>query len=251
MKPAESDAWDNEPRWDYVHAVLSMDAIVPLYDYTGIPFQGELTSRFVALLRSYYSEVYLNPSPSAIGLSSKRDRLLRPMESLFGTDLRDRYVSWLVYVFFYRNSDLSPGWSEWQSIFMRCSVRAGGWQRLGLPADKDETVRRELEDAKARIEDARDIRSELQDQPRSRWDLQVMAQRGMDEDLIDSGQPFSAIMLTVNSLMFFVFWVRMMRVLNPADADRLWEHAKVIAADLGINPHDVPHPEELKTVVEA
>jgi hypothetical protein len=240
MKAADLEKWNNERRWDYAHAVLSLDANAPLFDYTGLPFQGETLAPFRIMLRDYYREVYLDGA--SLTLPKKRDKLLLRIEESLSVAYRDAYVAWLVQVFVYLPYEQSPGWAEWKSIFMRCSGRRPLWSRLGLPANLDLSVQQELEDAKIRTDDARDIRNELAAKPRSDWDCRVMAYRHIDQRAIEAGEPFSAIMLTVSFYMFYVFWKKMLDQLSSAETTRLWENAQAIAKELDIAPEDVLHP---------
>ena len=130
MNHADLAKWNNERRWDYIHAVLSLDAINPLYDYIGIPFQDEQILPFQTLLRDYYTEVYRSANIPPASLQEKRDRLCRRIEETFGIEFRDAYISWLIHIFIYLPEDQAHGWDEWRSIFTRSSVRAGWWSRL-------------------------------------------------------------------------------------------------------------------------
>jgi hypothetical protein len=245
MKAAELAKWNNERRWDYAHAILSLDSIAPLYDYTGIPFEGELRISFRELLGDYYRQVYLAPRPSAMALPDKRDLLLRRVTGLVGSQVRDAYIAWLLQVFVYLPRELTPGWSEWRSIIMRCSVREGWWSKLGLPDNASEATRQDLDEAKTRTDDAREVESSLKEQPRSEWDQQVMAHRNMGAQAIAAGEPFSAIILTTGLFQFSGFWYRLLERLEPADANQLWERGKAVAVELKIAPESVLHPTQL------
>jgi len=246
MNSSEKAKWDNERRWDYCHVILCLDAIRPFYDEIGIPFQTVHLVPFLGILREYCREVYLDPTSSSFALQDKRELLLRRIEQSFGAEFSNAYVTWLVRIFAYLPKESTPGWSEWKSIFSRCSVRAGWWQRLGLPGDKEEVLRREFEDAKSRTESVRDIRRELETQPRSNWDLKLMGRAGMGAEAIASGEPFSAVVMTAALFIFRVFWERLVNTLSPAELDRLWESAKIVGKDIAIPPEDVLDPAELR-----
>lgn len=239
------EKWGNERRWDYVHAVLSMDVIHPLYEYIGLPFQEERAGPFMALLREYDRALYSTATETPVPLGDKQGWLLPRLESLFGAPAKDLYAEWLLQILIYGPGDRVPGWTKWYSIFMRCSLREGWWSRLGLQGSNDKMVERDLEDIKARMGDADDLRQDLESQPRSEWDLKIMGQQGMDEESVECGQPFTKLSITARHFLFSVFWERLLRKLPAEELDRLWEHGQLIAPDLKLAPKDIVHPGDL------
>lgn len=235
----------DEKRWDYVHEVLSLDVVLPLYVYIGIPFQGEATEPFRALLRDYVTAVYL--SPAGLDLDSKQSRLARAIDNVFTVEWRNEYVRWFAYVFTYTASEPRGGWREWRTIFMRSSVRAGWWSRLGLPQVKDSAVRQALSDAKTRTEDARELIADAKrSNARSDWDKRVMARMGLTTEALDAGEPFTRLQLTANFFCFYLFWVQFRNLLTPEELNALWHNAQSIAPELEIKPENVKNPNDVE-----
>src|SRR5262249_31266333 len=201
--------WDDERRWVYARGVLSLDAVGRLLPWTGIPFQGDRLLSFRVLLRDYLRSGYLASDAPQDEFPARRDRLLARIETAFGRAVRDEYAIWVRDVFVFLPREHTPGWSEWLSIFMRCSVRAGWWERLGLPTEKAEPLFLDLEDAKARIDDARELRDSLKGEARSEWDCRVMDWLDMTDERVESGEPFCSIVLTVTFFQFYIFWRHM------------------------------------------
>lgn len=245
MTPNDLAKWDSERRWDYIHAVLCMDAIVPLYRYIGLPFRAEEASAFTGLLREYRGKLQEGEGGSPMLLPQKRDLLLERLESVFGAKLKNLYIAWVLQVFVYLPAETSPGPFEWFNIFMRCSVRTGWWPRLGLPTSHSSQIQEDLENTKDAMEDARDLRDALAAQEKSAWDVLVMKQQGMNKHSIEMGEPFSAVLVTANDFLFATFWVRLLDTLSPADLELLWKHGKAVAQELQISPANVVHPGSL------
>ena len=244
IQSADLSKWEDENRWDYVHSVLSLEAIAPLYDYLGVPLDRKNGVRFLQIVRHYYAEVYLGSDST--NPPRKRELLLGRIENTFGAEFREAYISWFLRVFLYVPEDLDGSWYAWRKIFMRCSVRPGWWQRLALPPDKQENVLLALEKAKAQNEDVWEIESSLNQQPKSVWDRRVIERMGLDERALAAGEPFTSIALTANLVIFYVFWITMLGILRPPEIDRLWEGARAVAHELEIAPEHVIHPKELK-----
>ena len=154
MTERDSEKWNNEGRWDRVHAVLSLEAGMALYPYIGVPFQWQRVAPFLEALRSYLRWLYWETAQHPVPLSRKQEYILRELTALFGAELTQLYVRWYLSVAVYRPYERTPGWSEWYSIMMRCAIREDWWPRLELPAAQDALVYRELDDAKARMDDA-------------------------------------------------------------------------------------------------
>jgi hypothetical protein len=239
--------WNDERRWDYTHGVLSLEAVAPLYDYIGIPFRDEAKRPFQEILRAFLRDAYLPSEASAVvSLEAKQTRLLQAIETAFNGDWRDDYTYWLQNIWVYRPGEQAEGWSSWRTIFMRCSVRSGWWSRLKLPATQEAVIRQELEDCKARTDDARDLISEAKGKPASAWNAWIMERLGIDDESKSFGEPFSSVQLTATFFMFYLFWVKLMKTLSPAELDELWESARTIAPDLEIRQDDLPHPNSLQ-----
>ena len=240
MNDRAQATWNDERRWDYAHAILSLEAVAPLYAYIGIPFQGEVAASFQKLLRSYVSEVYLRPPVGPVlGLDDKQGRLARAIDNEYNAEWRAQYISWLVHVFVYLPGEHTAGWTEWRTIFMRCSVRAEWWPALQLPPDKDARIRLELSDTKTRMDDARDLVNSWSATEASEWDRYVLSYLKIDEDALESGEPFNRILLTTTFFLFYLFWNELMKLLSPEEAARLWKSGKELAPHLDIRPEDL------------
>ncbi len=226
-----------------------MDMVVPLYDFVGIPFQGAATEPFHKLLQSYVLDVYIEQiGKEPLQLDTKRDRLLRAIDNAYNSAWRDEYVTWLLHVFVHRVGEHTAGWSQWRTVFMRCSVRSGWWQRLNLPVEKDAFVQRELADAKARMDDARELTRSIMNGSLSDWDKRVLKLLRIDEDAREAGEPFNRILLTASFFLFYLFWVRLVKLLSAAEMMSVWEATKTIGPDLGIKPEDIPDPRQLRLI---
>jgi len=253
MNENPQTAWADERRWDYSHGVLSLEAVAPLYDYTGIPFHKETAPAFQQLLRIYVREAYLEPqpNPASLTLEDKQARLLRAIDNSFNAEWRKEYVEWFLNIWVYKANEHMTGWAEWRTIIMRCYVKRGWWPRLHMPPDRDEAIRQELEDARGRLNDARDIARGAEAEARSEWDRRVMYRFGIDAQAIQAGEPFNSLVLTSDLFMFYVFWARLMKMLAAPELDHLWKSAQAVAPDLNINPKDVPHPSMLRLAPSA
>lgn len=245
MKTDELRIWNDEVRWDYAHAVLSLEIITPFYDYIGIPFQGELMPNFQSMLRDYYREIYLAPKTEVVDFVEKRGVLIHRIEEAFGVNYRDAYVAWYIQVF-----TKAPGerrdWDAWESIIMQCSAREGWWCRLGLTTELEAFERKELEDVKLRMDDLRDIEKKLQQQTCTDWDHQVIERQRLGDDCIKRGTLFGRLVLTSSFFMFYWFWSQLMKKLSPEQIDSLWEHVKQLASQIYLtDPKDVLHPRDL------
>jgi hypothetical protein len=239
-------SWEDEERWDYSHQLLSLETIVPLFEFIGIPFQGDSAEPFHGMLKKYVWQLYIADSNRGLSLETKRDLLLREIDNAYNAHWRNEYVNWLLGVFVYKVGDHMAGWSQWRTIFMRCSVRHGWWQRLNLPAKKDPLVRRELESAKTRMDDVRELVQTQKNRSLSEWDKRVMELLRIDDDAKESGEPFSRILLTSGFFLFYLFWIGMTKILDHEELHKLWEAGKSIAPDVGIDTNDLPDPNSMR-----
>lgn len=243
---SHTTAWDDAGRWDRAHLLLSMDAAVPLYRYLGLPFAADDDVRFQAVVQQHVHAGAAGaegvPGPS---LAQRQGALLVALDNHFGSLLRRAYFDWYQAVWVDRAGEHGRGIARWQTIFMRCAVRAGWWDRLHLPPAHNDAVASDLLSCRIEREEAEQLTQAFDPDDVSEWDRWAWGQLGGDAEALANGEPFNRLILTVNYHHFRTFWDALLRRLNPSELDQLWLRGQEIAPSLQLNPAEVEHPARL------
>ena len=125
---------------------------------------------------------------------------------------------------------------------MRCSNKPDSWSRLCIPRQFDEFVRRELDDAKVRSEDVREIARSSKLGPG--LDQEIAHHMNLTEELISSGEPWSGLIMSATTYVFSYFLRRALHNMSPDQVTALWVGARQIAPEIGIDLSDVFHPRD-------
>jgi hypothetical protein len=224
-------------------ALLSLDVVLPFHALFGLRLPGP--PAFLAEVRGVIlsnREAFLR-NPDTI--PALRDTLLRTIAARFGDAASDHLRRWILTVFEVAPSD-HPDWMAWQLTLMLVGGTASSWARLRLPADRESALYQTYVQARDR-QKVETLCEELQGKPLSDWDLEMFSIHHWD--MADEGtDPLVLVRSACANYRFQVFWAELLRGLDAGEQEHLWESARKVRRDRGLDQDKLVAPRSLKGI---
>jgi hypothetical protein len=204
-------------QWAELLGLLSMDAILPLYDLMGVPvadpagFQKTLRDVVREARRRYEADPDAVPPVAAMLL----DRL-DPADA-------ERFAAWAGGVYLGYHAD-QPDWSAWDIVFSQWAYSRRRDLDF-LPAEKRGLVI----DGYRRMVDTGDVKArcrEVMAQPLSDWDLEVFSRRGYG--VAPHSGPCSTVEAIARIERLKKYCAEVWQALTPAEREQLGRRAQTL-----------------------